>query len=273
VKSRFIRFLLLAIFAYESSAFAITCVKPDDWVPGFCDLPIASTPRCVLGANNWVAKQACAPVTVGCAEIGGCFGATPPGHWWAVSENGVDRRCQCGCFAEETLFASATGPVTGRELINKSKEESFSLSSLDSLERLTQTVREINGIIFGPEKELAYLIVTDSGRKVTVSSQHPILTVNAQGKMLSVKAVIALSTGDFVLNDEGSADRVKSIVTQKYDGQMVNFNVISDDSTNHFVTANGIILGDNAWQQRLASVHSRILLRADLVKELEGEKQ
>jgi len=49
---------------------------------------------------------------------------------------------------------------------------------------------------------------------------------------------------------------------------MVNFNVSSTDAQNHFVPANGIVLGDNAWQQRLASVDARILLRADLVKEL-----
>jgi hypothetical protein len=269
-----IKMIFLALLSYAPSALAITCVKPNDWTPGFCDLPVASSPRCVLGPNNWVAKQACVPATVGCAEIGGCFGVTPVGHWWAVSENGVDRRCQCGCFAEETLFTTSTGQISGRELISLQKsgagvENLPALSTLDSVDRPSQSVREINGVIFGPESELAYTISVASGRQVTVSARHPVLVVNADGKMLAVKAAAELSANELLLNDDGQADRVTSIQTVKYAGQMINFNVKSDDASSHFVNAGGIILGDNAWQQRLAAVQSRILLRADLVRELE----
>lgn len=260
-------YLLFLAAGLSSRAFATTCT-PTDWIPGFCDLPIATTPRCALGVNNWVARGACVAATAGCAEIGGCFGNTPIGHWWPVNEDGADKRCQCGCFAEETEFGTDIGSITGTELISRSSEQGIRLQTLDSFESKTTSSRVINGIVFGPEKPDVYEIATDSDRTVTLSSEHPVLIVDQDGQMKSVKAASKLEVGDLLLSDQGQIEQVQNISRKKYSGRMINFNVASTDANHHFIPANGIVLGDNAWQQRLASVDARILLRADLIKEL-----
>jgi hypothetical protein len=262
-------------FALVDNAFATTCTK-GDWVPGFCDLPVAPSPRCVVAADNWLARGACVPGTSGCAAIGGCFGSTPVGHWYPYIDNSVQKRCQCGCFAEETEFLAVGGALTGTELIAEASRGGTRLLSLDSLASRSLSERDVNGIVFGPEKEQVFMISTTAGRKVTLSSQHPVLIVDEVGEMVSVKAASKAVSGEYVLGDDGVADQISAVEKRPYEKRMVNFNVASDDAQNHFVPANGIVLGDNAWQQRLASVDARILLRADLVKELskqEGDRK
>jgi len=258
---------LIAVFAMTNAAFATTCT-PGDWVSGFCDLPVAPSPRCVVAPDEWTARAACVSETVGCTEIGGCFGTTPVGHWYPYLDFGVQKRCQCGCFAEETEFSTIAGRITGSEIIKLSSQGGARLLSLDSLFSRSLSERDINGIVFGPEKELVYTLSTENGRKITLSSQHPVLIVNEEGEIVAVKATTQVKIDEFVLGEDGIPDRISTIETNAYDKRMVNFNVSSTDAQNHFVPANGIVLGDNAWQQRLASVDARILLRADLVKEL-----
>jgi hypothetical protein len=258
---------LLSAFALFDTAFATTCTQAD-WVPGFCDLPVSSSPRCVVAADNWVARGACVAATDGCAAIGGCFGSVPVGHWYPIVDGGAQKRCQCGCFGEETEFATQTGILTGTDLITRASQGDIRLLSLDSLASRSYSEREINGILYGPEREPAFKITTASGRQISLSAQHPVLVVKDSGEFLSVKAASTIVVNDFVLGDDGIPDRVTSLKKYSYQKRMVNFNVASRDSQNHFVSANGIILGDNAWQQRLASVDARILLRSDLVREL-----
>jgi hypothetical protein len=133
-------------FALSSTAFATTCTS-GDWVPGFCDLPVASATRCALGATNWVARAACEAATVGCAEIGGCFGTTPVGHWWPINEDGIDKRCQCGCFAEETEFSAIGGSLTGTEIIAEASRGGARLLSLDSLSSRSPIVCTVDAAI------------------------------------------------------------------------------------------------------------------------------
>ncbi|MEI8026708.1 MAG: hypothetical protein WCI18_10200 [Pseudomonadota bacterium] len=216
------------------------------------------------------------PATVSCAKISGCFGTVPVGHWYSLQEDGVQKRCQCGCFGDETEFATASGSITGTDLIAQYSTEGARLLSLDSISSRTHSERDINCVIFGPEKELVFEVTTVSGRKVTISSQHPVLIVDHSGEVLAVKAASKMAVGEFVLAEDGVADRVVSIQQKPYTQRMFNFNLASTDAQNHFIPAKRIVLGDNAWQQRLASVDARILLRADLVKELsksEGDQK
>ncbi|NBW83337.1 hypothetical protein EBR21_16435 [bacterium] len=264
----FFKLVLLSAATFSGAAFATTCTQPNDWVPGFCDLPVASSPRCVVSADNWIARGACVAGTVGCAEIGGCFGTVPVGHWYPFVDSGAQKRCQCGCFGEETEFVTSEGTITGTDLIAQSSGKSLKLLSLDSLFARSLSERDIKGVVFGPEKELVFSVSKETGRRVTLSAQHPVLVVNESGELQAVKAASKLDEGEFVLGEDGIADRVIGIEKKSYAKRMVNFNVASTDAQNHFVLANGIVLGDNAWQQHLASVDARILLRADLVKEL-----
>ena len=254
------------------TAYATTCTQPNDWVPELCDRPVAVETRCGLLPANFVARNACAPQTVGCAEIGGCFGFVPPSHWWPINDGGETKRCVCGCFAEDTKFLGDEGNLSGTELISKSTGDLAHvgprLYTLASDNGRVLVPLEINGIVYGREQKPVYVVTTSSGKKVVLSDQHPVLVVKNDGSFLAVKTVAKVNIGDHVLSDHGQVDRVDMVETKQYQGRMVNFNVMSENPLNHFVAAGGLILGDNAWQQRLASFEARILQRADLLRVL-----
>ena len=268
--------IVLALMTVAKQALATTCTQPDDWVPELCDRPVAAGTRCALMAENLVARNACAPQTVGCAEIGGCFGFVPPSHWWPINDGGETKRCVCGCFAEETTFLDENGPITGRDLIAQSSSDLSQVGSrlyvLSSADGRSLTSFDINGIVHGRESKPVYVVKTASGKTVVLSDQHPILVVTGEGSFQAVKTVANLVVGENVLTDDGQIDRVTSVQTKKYQGRMVNFNVMSQNPLHHFVAAGGLILGDNAWQQRLASFEARIIQRADLLRALLKEE-
>lgn len=276
-----IRRILTAFFSIflAEMALAITCTQPDDWVPQLCDLKIAAETRCAIMADNMIARNACAPQTDGCAAIGGCFGFVPPSHWWPIMDGGESKRCVCGCFAEETSFLAESGNVIGRDLIAAAKKSNTSHASenprifgLSALNSKNLQDFEINGIVHGREKKPVYIVTTNLGRSVTLSEQHPVLVVDENGSFAAVKTVANIAAGEHVLTDDGRIDTVTSVLTKDYQNHMVNFNVMSLDPSNHFVAAGGLILGDNAWQQRLASSEARILQRSDLLQAMQKER-
>ena len=269
---------ILCVFLAEM-ALATTCTQPDDWVPQLCDLKIAAETRCAIMADNMIARNACAPQTDGCAAIGGCFGFVPPSHWWPIMDGGESKRCVCGCFAEETSFLAESGNVTGRDLIDGAKKPNTPYSSekqrilgLSALNSKNLQDFEINGVVYGREQKPVYFVTTTLGRSVTLSEQHPVLVVDENGSFAAVKTVANIVAGEHVLTDDGRIDTVISVLTKDYQNRMVNFNVMSRDPANHFVAAGGLILGDNAWQQRLASTEARILQRSDLLQAMQNER-
>ena len=265
--------LTSTIVLVPHTAFGSTCTRPD-WAP-VCDHDVGEG-RCVLSKNNSLARDACVPETAGCADIGGCFGYTPIGHWYPYKDNGVMYRCQCGCFGEETVFNIGGNAVTGREIIDAGKDYQNSDLSIQSLSEFDNTgrteFREMNGFVSGDEKEDAFTFTTSTGKKVTLSKSHPVLVVAADGTVQAMKTSGEVKKGDFFLSDLGGAEEVSNIETAPYSGKMVNFNVKSTNPAHHIVSANGLLLGDNAWQQRLASVHARVLWRADILKEIRKAK-
>jgi hypothetical protein len=268
--------LLFGFLLAASHAKATTCIQPGDWVPELCSLTVAAETRCALFRDNLVARNACAPQTDGCAAIGGCFGFVPPSHWWPLNDGGETKRCVCGCFAEETSFLGELGPITGSDLISQAGSDLSYVGpriyGLESPDGKSLASFEINGIVHGPETKPIYTLKTASGKTVALSDQHPVLIVTEEGAFVAVKAIAKVKSGEFVLTDTGETDEVINITTSIYPGKMVNFNVMSENPLHHFVAAGGLILGDNAWQQRLASFEARIIQRADLLIALQKER-
>lgn len=253
------------------------------WDPMLCEVEVlVPATRCFLDpAAAGVFRTMCAPSTAGCEQIpGGCIGSLQPGHWtivWVV-ENGeiVKRRCVCGCFAEETKFSLADGTVSGRELIdNKEQYEhgNFTLLTSTSFDGEAFTANQILQIVAGPEKEPVYTVRTKAGRKITLSSKHPVYIANKDGELVEVRKAEALEAGLLLSAIDGSIDVIDSIETGSYEGQMVNFSVSTQDNGAHFVFANELKMGDNAWQQYLSQRQARILSRSDILLSLMNDSK
>ena len=264
---RYLLCFLLGIFSF--SVQAVTCAGDD--VSEICELPVIKGGRC---ASVMYFRLYCDNSTSGCN--GSCFGDTPAGHWFDMSRlSFADQprprwRCRCGCFAEETLFQSSEDDISGTEII-ANEDKAVMVSSLDYFDETTTTYRGINGITYGAEKEKVIAIKTENGRAITLSRAHPAVVADAKGSIIAVKKAEKLQQGEFLLDAEGRSDRITAINELTYKGKMVNFNVISNDASNHFVIANDLLMGDQAWQEQLTSVESRIMYRNQILQAIRGE--
>ncbi|MBF0440829.1 MAG: hypothetical protein HQK54_02895 [Oligoflexales bacterium] len=266
--------ILLAIFSGSLSGYAITCVQPD-WDNDLCNLPNLPGDRC---ANAKFFRTYCEPGTVGCEAVGGCVGNTPIYHWYAITnEMGEPKyKCRCGCFAAETVFTRESGEkVTGTEIIGiygKEQSAQFTVSSLDAFDSGNFTDRLINAVTYGPEKDSALFIKTKAGRTIMVSKAHPLVIGDQNGKLIAMKAAEEVKEGEYLIAKDGYADEIATIEKKTYTGKMVNFNVASDNANHHIVEANGILTGDQGWQDQLNANTSRMMWRNDILKYLAAKK-
>ncbi len=241
---------------------------------GVCKLPVWSgkhpgmPTRC---DNPESFRYNCDNSTSGCRALpGGCFGDVPSGYWYAlqVEEGGrsITKRCRCGCSVEETLFAqSGQDVISGTEIIQK---QSALLTTYNALKKEFNPVTKIEGVVFGPESKQAYRITTSSGKKLEVSSSHPILTLDENNDVETVTAANQIKVGQKVLNKDGEMEDVEKIETFKYEGHMVNFNVEGPQGEDHFVVTNDLVTGDLIWQNIIASEKARLLERSDILEML-----
>ena len=261
----------LLLFAPNAWALSSRCDKSiGDW-PAYCDLPEAPGTRCLLvpGADN-AAKYFCAPEADGCAAIGGCFGDVPPGSWYPIGFDNRAYKCRCGCFgAPQTTFLGPEGEITGQALIDSGRKENFEIESLDDISHPhLSSLKAANSLMFSKSSEKSYRITTETGKIAILSPGHPVLIASTAGLPKMMKKASDVSLQDQLLADTGEPEKISKIEMIEYKENMVNFNIKSQNQDHHIVLANGLLLGDSAWQERLNSKDARVLLRAEIAKEL-----
>lgn len=266
-----LRYFIILGLLFSSSAFAIKsqCIQGVDWLP-FCGMPDAPSLRCALAPGSTWATHFCAPETDGCAELGGCFGDVPPGYWYPFMENGQSYKCRCGCVAaDETNFETSHGTLSGRDLYAQRKKGEIQVTTVDSLNTpWINSPKPINTIMAAKSHEKSFRIETRSGRSVIASPGHPVLISNAQSEATLMKKASDVRAGEYVLTSDGVPDEIARVSIVDYKLELMNFNVASRNSDEHVVAMNGILLGDYAWQERLNSRDSRVLLRSQVARDL-----
>jgi intein/homing endonuclease len=173
----------------------------------------------------------------------------------------------------DTQFETTMGAFSGQELYVRRNEKLLQVSTLDSLDTpWLSSPKTINSLMASKSHEPSYHIVTKSGLGVIASPGHPVLVANKEGTPTQMKKASDLSIGEHLLTHEGSADEVVRVTQVDYKDELMNFNAASSKSAEHIVSMNGILLGDYAWQERLNSRDARVLLRADVARELMRER-
>lgn len=142
-------------------------------------------------------------------------------------QNNQDSRC----FAQETLIRMADGQEKRINAICVG-EKVLSISGED--------VRVMN-IIFGIEEKVVVL-VTQSGKRIRLTSAHPVLT--EQRGILPVNALLAT---DKVKTDDGYFEEIDSLYTEMYNDRVYNLCLEKES----FLFGNGIAVGDFDSQQNI----------------------
>ncbi|SMF07832.1 hypothetical protein [Pseudobacteriovorax antillogorgiicola] len=272
----FVKLGLLLTLLWGSPLFAFTLCTTADWDEDICSLEKAGT-RCSVDraarvmVQNMCTAAACPP-TIG----GGCKGFLGSGKWFPVSIDAVSLRCQCGCSAEETEFVSEFGLITGTELLafrDQDSAEDLKLLSQEDFGGGATGFYGIEDVIAGPEEKDVFTFISATGKSLTVTEGHPVAFAKGdrETKEEFMGPASQVPTGDhiYLINQDGSYDRIVSIDTHPYHGMTVNFTAMSPS---RMVYTNGFKTGDNSWQQYLLMNDARVLTVGDIQEALANQQ-
>ncbi|SMF07814.1 Hint domain-containing protein [Pseudobacteriovorax antillogorgiicola] len=234
------------------------CSTPAEMRSDICQLEPAGT-RCKQSASQIMARNMCkkeaCPPTAG----GTCSGFLGSGYWFTVSIDGTAMRCQCGCVAQETVFETNLGEMTAWQLVewrDQSRLAELLLKSGDSFGLSEIDFFPIDNVMMGPEFEDVYTFTTESGKSITLTSAHPVVYADQDGGEQFMTKAEDVPEGAFLIRSNGNYELITSISSHAYEGQTVNFDMIS---RSRIVYPNDFKMGDNAWQQFLSLTDKRIL--------------
>jgi hypothetical protein len=235
-----------------------------DWV---CTLPTAdktgdettrNTARCLSGQQSE------------CQLDAGGLSAQPGDHnvprnaWYfmgGATNNFPEIRCECGCFSGEVKLLTHLGEIQIKQI---SKEASaiggISLAVFDErLGRYKGSQRLFNrDFVVGPELKPILEISTEKGRKVALTTTHPVLVRDE--RLDNMVQARALEVGDKIVGFDNVEDVVTEIKTYQLPKENQNvYNVDTQGSSDyeHVIIANELKMGDLYWQKKLSEKSSR----------------
>ncbi len=177
------------------------------------------------------------------------------GYYPIINRHGeIDSICKCGCFAADTLIKTATGDIAVNQL--SAKDQVITLSSAARMTDLSFQDSLIKSTTSGAEASLLYHFTLSNASALKLTQHHGVLLSNGRmttAKELTIKDELVTATGEFV-----QIDRIERI---KADGAVYNFEVKNDLPVEHIVIANGILVGEVAWQNQYTQYLNQITLR------------
>ncbi len=134
--------------------------------------------------------------------------------------------------------------------INITKETAIAIEKLhagDAVMLADGRFAKIERVIAGPEHKPVVAFETSAGKKLTVTSEHPLLT---KGGMKLAKDI---SIGDELKAANGKFVSITAIAQKKYTGQVYNFELAGTaKEADHSVIAEGLISGELYLQNLLS---------------------
>lgn len=141
-----------------------------------------------------------------------------------------------GCFAKGTLIEMAHGKT----------EKIENLRAGDAVRLADGRASSIYHVVAGPETEKMIEFTTYSGKKLMVTSKHPMQTQNG------IKPANEVSAMDLLKIAEGSYSLITKIEQKASKDPVYNFELAGSADADHLVVANGIVSGELYLQNRLS---------------------
>ena len=167
--------------------------------------------------------------------------------------------CPVGCFEENaeilTLNDQGTGEWLAAKLVSM-QHRLFSLKADALLSSPQLSSRSIERMTAGPEEPELYVFAMSNGRKLRVTSHHAM--VLADGRIVEAEKV---TEGDSFVGIDGSDVTIESITREVTSADVYNFAVSAGTPQEHVIAAEGVLVGDLAWQSTLAGEMKSIQLR------------
>ncbi|WP_375767338.1 Hint domain-containing protein [Archangium gephyra] len=173
--------------------------------------------------------------------------------------NKIGAVCKCGCFEANTLILTQDKDGFGAWLEAKKVKETAKLVALDEAATLTKpsfSGKSIKAFSRGEEKPALYVFGLDNGRQLKVTQNHGMLL--SDGRVVEAKT---LDVGAEFVAVDGSTVRVTNLSFENTKKDVYNFEVDASFSAGHIIAAEGVLVGDLAWQNQLGREIGSIVVR------------
>jgi hypothetical protein len=180
------------------------------------------------------------------------------GYYPVIDRNDVVQAvCRCGCFAEDTAILAAAGWTPVQDLTAGALVESYAGLESAPEEPLPLAPLPLASVLSGDESQALYVFELANGHTLRLTRHHAV--VLADGRIVAAHDV----GPDDALMDyaTGAPVRILAIGRQPAQGRVFNFEVAASESSGHIVVAEGVLVGDLAWQNQLQGDLGGVLVR------------
>jgi hypothetical protein len=174
-----------------------------------------------------------------------------------LATGAVGAVCKCGCFDASTeIYTYEMGVIPVSELLVGDSVNQ--LSNAATLNAIELQPAPIELVLSGEEKTDMYQFKLDNGVLLKLTQHHGVLL--SSGQMIAAKDV---TLKDQLVDENGYFISIQSIDLIAPSKRVYNFEVQGDTKKQHIISAEGILVGDVAWQNQYAQDLNAILLRND----------
>lgn len=172
--------------------------------------------------------------------------------------------CSCGCFDPRTrVFVEDRMGKSFWERIdtvvqNKEAFKLWSLTEDSSFQPLQTQSLAIRKTTSGPEADPLIYIHTEDGHELGVTQDHAVLC--STGEMLRAKS---LQIGQSLVTSDGAFTKIARLEHKTIQDDVVNVLTDSEALKSHIILAEGLAVGDLAWQNSLESELNSIVIRKE----------
>jgi hypothetical protein len=167
--------------------------------------------------------------------------------------------CRCGCFegSTELLTSDTNGNVDWKPVNAVGHDDRLvSLSEDTSLSHPELEAKSVVSRTRGKEKPLFFAFVLDNGHTLKVTQHHGM--VLDDGRVVAASEVRA---GSRFVGIDGKPVTILTIERERTRGLVYNFEVDAKKNQGHVLAAEGVLVGDLAWQNRLKAELGAIQIR------------
>lgn len=171
--------------------------------------------------------------------------------------------CAGGCYTADQMILINGQEQSIKDMLEQSEKNVSTLDSDSTLDSL----RLKEGKVFSFMKSIVsgvhpiVEIETDSGKKIKVTLEHPLVLSN--GSYIGAQD---LKVGDALLNEFGEKEVVTSVLKKEIEGKVYNLRTDGGSETDRVIVAQGLLNGDLTVQQRKANKANQTLLRTRLIR-------
>ncbi|WP_245919022.1 Hint domain-containing protein [Melittangium boletus] len=173
--------------------------------------------------------------------------------------NTIGAVCKCGCFEANSLILTqnkqgVSAWVPAKQIT--SETSLFSLNEEATLSRPSFNAKSIKVSTKGEEKPALFVFELSNGHSLKVTQNHGMLL--SDGRVVEARS---LSAGAEFVALDGSLVRVNNLRFEYTTEDVHNFEVDAQDLAGHIIAAEGVLVGDLAWQNQLSRELGSIAVR------------